>query len=367
MKKGLIYAAAGVAFVTFFAGSVLLGSHQDDAACATTGTANITAAAQHKSIAGYTGDQLANAAAIMNAAGAMNLSAKGQTIGVMVAMGESSLRVLDKGDVAGPDSRGLFQQRANGAWGSYQDRMDPTTSATNFFKALVKVPGWGNMTPTQAAHAVQGNQDPNHYAKFFDAAQDVVTQLATGASAACASETTVSGNAQQLAQQIVDGTNSGHIAWLTPTHFPEVQAIADGHPKADCGVDSRILKVIVVAYKTFGSIGISDVNRLCTGQRPGAGNLSAHVVNGGGHAVDFYSLSGEAIHGWEPNVVKLLKTVDATLPAGSGAGQVQCRAQHGSSVSLSHITRQFDDGCNHQHIEVDPQNPDPDAKDSGTP
>ena len=43
------------------------------------------------------------------------------------------------------------------------------------------------------------------------------------------------------------------------------------------------------------------------------------------------------------------------------------RAQHGSSVALSHITRQFDDGCNHQHIEVDPKNPDPDAKDSGTP
>ena len=57
-------------------------------------------------------------------------------ISVMVALGESGLRVLDYGDGPGPDSRGLFQQRDNGAWGSYADRMDPTTSATNFIKAL---------------------------------------------------------------------------------------------------------------------------------------------------------------------------------------------------------------------------------------
>ena len=81
---------------------------------------------------GYSQEQLKNAAAIMGVGNALNLPAKGQMISVMVALGESGLRVLDSGDATGPDSRGLFQQRGNGAWGSYSDRMDPTISATNF-------------------------------------------------------------------------------------------------------------------------------------------------------------------------------------------------------------------------------------------
>ena len=68
-------------------------------------------------IEGYTQEQLKNAAAIMGAGKTLHLSVKGQMISVMVALGESGLRVLDTGDGAGPDSRGLFQQRANGEIG----------------------------------------------------------------------------------------------------------------------------------------------------------------------------------------------------------------------------------------------------------
>jgi hypothetical protein len=129
-------------------------------------------------VAGYGAEQLANAAAIVNAAEALGLDTCAQVIGVMTAMGESSLRVLDRGDAAGPDSRGLFQQRANGAWGSYADRMDPTTSATNFFLALQEVPDWRSLPPTLAAHRTQRNADPDHYARWWDAAVEVVGALA---------------------------------------------------------------------------------------------------------------------------------------------------------------------------------------------
>jgi murein DD-endopeptidase MepM/ murein hydrolase activator NlpD len=129
------------------------------------------------SVAGYSGEQLVNAALIMNAGAALELSVRGQTIGVMTAMGESTLRVLDRGDLAGPDSRGLFQQRDNGAWGSYADRMDPTISATNFFRALQRVNGWETLSPTAAAHAVQRNADPNYYTRFWDPAGQVVAAL----------------------------------------------------------------------------------------------------------------------------------------------------------------------------------------------
>ena len=91
------------------------------------------------------------AAIIMLAIQDLGMSKRDQQIAVMTAMGESSLQVLDYGDNAGPDSRGLFQQRANGAWGSYADRMDPATSATNFGKALKQISGRDTMTPTLAA------------------------------------------------------------------------------------------------------------------------------------------------------------------------------------------------------------------------
>lgn len=129
-------------------------------------------------VAGYQGDQLKNAALVINAGKALKLSARGQTIGVMTAMGESSLKVLDYGDGPGPDSRGLFQQRDNGAWGSYTDRMDPTISATNFFKALQKVDGWEQLDPSMAAHRVQRNADPYHYQSYWASAVEVVAALA---------------------------------------------------------------------------------------------------------------------------------------------------------------------------------------------
>jgi hypothetical protein len=126
---------------------------------------------------GFSAGQLRNAAAIMNAGKTLDLPAKGQMISVMVALGESGLRVLDHGDGPGPDSRGLFQQRDNGAWGSYKDRMDPTVSATNFIKALQRVEGWELLEPTIAASRVQRNADPYHYQKYWDPAVKIIGAL----------------------------------------------------------------------------------------------------------------------------------------------------------------------------------------------
>ena len=126
---------------------------------------------------GYSQEQLRNAAAILGAGKALNLPVKGQMISVMVALGESGLRVLDRGDAAGPDSRGLFQQRDNGAWGSYADRMDPTVSATNFIKALQRVDGWEQLEPTIAANKVQRNADPYHYEKYRPASVKIIEAI----------------------------------------------------------------------------------------------------------------------------------------------------------------------------------------------
>lgn len=165
----------------------------------------------------WSGEQLTNAALILNAGADLGIPPRGQVIGVMTAMGESTLRVVDFGDSAGPDSRGLFQQRANGTWGSYADRMDPTTSATNFFRAMVKVEGWQQLEPTIAAHRTQINADPYHYQPYWDDAVMVTNalttgqvpeepdQLAGGTAVACASTT---------------GTTVSADGWAIPSDAP---------------------------------------------------------------------------------------------------------------------------------------------------
>ena len=129
------------------------------------------------SIGSFSGAQISNAAQVVLAARDLGLDAHGQAIAVMTAIGESTLNNVNFGDKAGPDSRGLFQQRANGAWGTYAQRMDPRTAATSFLKVLLQVPGWQTMAPTLAAHAVQRNADPNHYTRFWADAVLIVATL----------------------------------------------------------------------------------------------------------------------------------------------------------------------------------------------
>lgn len=184
-SKGLTYTALALVPASLFGLImlvVLLGGGEQPASandCTPAGASDVdTEDLPAEAVAGYSGEQLTNAALIVNAGKALDLDVKGQTIGVMTAMGESGLRVLDRGDGAGPDSRGLFQQRDNGAWGSYEDRMDPTTSATNFFEALLDVQGWESLSPTEAAHKVQRNADPFHYERYWKDAIDVVAAVA---------------------------------------------------------------------------------------------------------------------------------------------------------------------------------------------
>jgi surface antigen len=177
LVAGAVLAPVGLVLTIILFGG---GSQAAADVCSPTGSSvSVDASELPKvAVAGYEGEQLKNAALVINAGKALGLSARGQTIGVMTAMGESGLRVLDYGDGPGPDSRGLFQQRDNGAWGSYADRMNPMASATNFFSALQKVSGWEQLEPTTAAHRVQRNADPFHYQSYWAAAVEVVAALA---------------------------------------------------------------------------------------------------------------------------------------------------------------------------------------------
>jgi hypothetical protein len=128
-------------------------------------------------VAGFCQDRLLNAAQIINAARSLGIGTRTQAVGVMTAIGETGLRNLDYGDAAGPDSRGLFQQRDNGAWGTLAERMDPYTAALHFFQKAIRVPGWQTMQPNDLAHAVQRNADPGYYTQYWPAAEQIVAAL----------------------------------------------------------------------------------------------------------------------------------------------------------------------------------------------
>lgn len=183
--KRLLQAAVAVLVVTLMAAAVLLLGRGPASSAAVPPPACPAAAPVEVGriavpagpIAGFCQDRLVNAAHIINAARALGIGEHTQAVGVMTAMGESGLVNLTHGDAAGADSRGLFQQRANGAWGTLADRMTPYTAAYDFFRALIAVPGWRTLTPTQAAHAVQINADPTYYAKYWRGAVTIVTAL----------------------------------------------------------------------------------------------------------------------------------------------------------------------------------------------
>lgn len=156
---------------------------QAAASCAAPGTSAVSTdqPVPGSSVAGFDAAQMKNAAAIMKAASDLGLPVAAQLIGVQAAIGESTLRVIDFGDSAGPDSRGLFQQRDS--WGPYADRMDPAKSSALFFKALQRVEGWESLEPTIALNRTQRNADPNHYTQFRAKATEIVKALGGEAAA----------------------------------------------------------------------------------------------------------------------------------------------------------------------------------------
>ena len=121
-------------------------------------------------------DQRTNAQAIIEAGRKLKVPDFGITIALAVALQESSLSNLDHGDTAGPDSRGLFQQRTG--WGSETERLDPNASATLFYKALLSVPGWESMPLTDAAARVQKPRADLHgkYAKHEGTARMLLAE-----------------------------------------------------------------------------------------------------------------------------------------------------------------------------------------------
>lgn len=126
-------------------------------------------------------EQIPNAQTIVATGISLDIPKKGQIIALATAMQESRLRNLNYGD---RDSLGLFQQRPSQGWGTAQQIRDPTYASEQFYKHLLKVNGWQQMTVTQAAQAVQQSGLPDAYAQWerlATALQEAISKTFPGA------------------------------------------------------------------------------------------------------------------------------------------------------------------------------------------
>lgn len=289
-------------------------------------------------------EQLVNAAAIMQAASQVGLTRAAQVLGVQTALQESTLRVLDYGDQVGPDSRGLFQQRDN--WGPLDVRMDPLGSSLLFFEALKKVEGWEAMRPEEAIHAVQINERASDYIQRREDAEAIVDAWAR---ASCTGN--VPASAQEAAAQLVQMEAQGMVRPQSSDMWQQVVDTANGVSTPNCQVDTRVLQLIILAGQWYAEVGFSDLGRLCVNDCSyGYGTKSMHCKSPA-LAVDFTSLGGQGLSGWDVKSVDFVQRLASVLPEGSGIGQWDCRANHGVSVETPGI-RQFADSCNHFHVEL---------------
>jgi cell wall-associated NlpC family hydrolase len=145
--------------------------------------------------------QMNNARIIVAVVRERGLPEHAAEISLMTSMDESSLTVVDHGDEAGPDSRGLFQQRDS--WGPLSVRMDPAGSTGLFLNRLVTITHWQTIDPVQAAHQVQGNANAEDYRRWQAFGVDLAAALwsNTGTSVRCTGgDPTVTGSANSKTQ-----------------------------------------------------------------------------------------------------------------------------------------------------------------------
>lgn len=146
--------------------------------CATTWLAPPAQPAE--AVTGFDAEQIGIAATIVDIGVAKGAPRWGWVVALATAMQESGLRNLPNlGANNDHDSIGVFQQRPSQGWGTPEQLADPAYQAGKFYDRLLTIPGWQNMPLTQAAQAVQVSAYPSAYAKWTDAAVDLVNHLAT--------------------------------------------------------------------------------------------------------------------------------------------------------------------------------------------
>lgn len=185
-RRGVMMAALVIAAPAIMLGVALAGAAVESASPA---TASVTACAAPTAggkdqAASLSSVQVGNAQVIYDVSVSLGLPSQAAVIAIATAMQESTLINLPYGTA---DSLGLFQQRPSQGWGSPAQIMQPVYASTEFYDALVRVPGWQSLPLTVAAQDVQHSAYPEAYAQWRPLAETLVAEF-SGAAADCADD-----------------------------------------------------------------------------------------------------------------------------------------------------------------------------------
>jgi hypothetical protein len=170
--------------------------------------------------------------------------------------------------------------------------------------------------------------------------------LADDNSSSSTTPTSSSGNAQQLAQQILSNPNID-LSCLSSSVQQDVQDAANNQPgTAGAMTKASILQLIQTigqSHKVCVTAIQSDGQGHCDGEPKTACPNDPHY---NGDAVDFGSLDGASITGRNAPALTIMQIAESVIPSGS-FGQSQC----GSTPTLPSGWSDFQDTCNHLHVQ----------------
>ncbi len=328
----------GVLAVPLLLFLVMLDGAQDsaDVACGIDGDVILAADSGN---AALSETQLRNAATVVAAGNALDVPREGIVIALAVALQESrllnyandglggDLSVAQLGIAASLDlpheavgtdhgSVGIFQQQWPW-WGTLEELMDPATSATLFYEALLQVPGWQRMPLTDAAQWVQRSAYPNAYADDQALAERLLSDPALASAAVRASYDV----------DCVGVTYPGTVVFPLPTGASYVDQRSFGRSGAHwarghTGTDLSVACGTPVLAATNGTVVIRR-------DQPWAGPWLVQVTTGPG-----------ALTTWYAHMQSVSVTDGEQVEAGQPLGEVG---------SLGNST-----GC-HLHFEVHPR------------
>lgn len=315
--------------------AALIRINTAEARCAATDATEVTvvtidSAVLPATIGAFHDDQVVNAAVIMGVGLELGMPERAIAIALMTAMGESGLRIADEETPVGPAGVGLFEQGAGGAWGSYEDRVDPATAARNFYARLTSIPGWDATDPTLSADAVQRGEDPGIYAPYWQPAVEMVQALGAQRAVAATPKTCVT----EL------GTlNTSSTAWVNPLHGRITSAFG-----------YRVHPVLGVTAQHFGT----DVAAKCGTPIVAAANGIVVWSGGGlqgrtGNQVVVYHGNGVLTRYGHVLTGSVLVPVGATVTAGQPIAAV------GGDSGLDPVGAGNSTGC-HLHFETNTDN-----------
>ncbi|MDI3241542.1 NlpC/P60 family protein [Arthrobacter sp. AL08] len=206
---------------------------------ATSGSGALSIRTSNQALVSVTVRQMAVAGDYVSIGQQLGVPREGQIIAIMMALQESSLRVLANVNVpeslqypydglgSDHDSLGTAQQRPAAGWGTVEQLMDPKFNVRAFYggpagpnrgspRGLLDIRGWQSMNKGQAAQAVQVSAFPELYARWEAEATAIVEALDGGMSPARCSDTVpsptdtvVPANLSQIRKDILRFTQEG--------------------------------------------------------------------------------------------------------------------------------------------------------------